>query len=66
MCVNSNQTIVIRRLLLLASLGASSSGCMALRNIEQWKCDNWGMCNFGTKPSASTVQMVPDEVMYGP
>ncbi|MCY3008408.1 MAG: hypothetical protein NTY42_01085 [Planctomycetota bacterium] len=22
-----------------------------MRSIEQWKCDNLGMCHFGTRPS---------------
>jgi|694.fasta_scaffold20229_2 hypothetical protein len=24
----------------------SVTGCGAFRGIEQWKCDNWGMCHF--------------------
>ncbi|TVQ00879.1 MAG: hypothetical protein EA381_06585 [Planctomycetaceae bacterium] len=28
-----------------------SAGCGVVRNIEQWKCDNLGMCHFGTTPS---------------
>lgn len=27
------------------------SGCGIIRGIEQWKCDNWGMCHFGIQPS---------------
>jgi hypothetical protein len=26
-------------------------GCGIVRSIEQWKCDNWGMCHFGIQPS---------------
>jgi hypothetical protein len=40
---------------ILTSLLVTSSclltGCGALRSIEQWKCDNLGMCHFGVKPS---------------
>ncbi len=36
-------------LLLFAVL--SGSGCKTVRNIEQWKCDNWGLCHFGIKPT---------------
>lgn len=36
-------------MLLAAMVG--SSGCKTIRGIEQWKCDNWGLCHFGIKPS---------------
>jgi hypothetical protein len=26
-------------------------GCGIIRNIEQWKCDNLGLCHFGIEPS---------------
>ncbi|MEZ6092169.1 MAG: hypothetical protein R3C05_30045 [Pirellulaceae bacterium] len=29
------------------------SGCGVMRGIEQWKCDTWGMCHFGIRPSAA-------------
>ena len=35
--------------LLLAFLVAP--GCRTVSGVEQWKCDNWGMCHFGIKPS---------------
>lgn len=28
-------------------------GCSLFRDVEQWKCDNWGMCHFGTRPSGA-------------
>ena len=42
------------RTTLLASLYSIPfllTGCGTLRNIEQWKCDNLGMCHFGITPS---------------
>jgi hypothetical protein len=27
------------------------AGCQQVRNIEQWKCDNLGMCHFGIRPT---------------
>ena len=30
---------------------STTGGCSCLRSIEQWKCDNLGMCHFGTRPS---------------
>ncbi|MGV3486780.1 MAG: hypothetical protein ACO1RT_20360 [Planctomycetaceae bacterium] len=38
---------------LLSSAAVLLTGCGALRNIEQWKCDHLGMCHFGTTPSLS-------------
>jgi hypothetical protein len=37
-------------LVLSASL-LSTCGCSTFRNVEQWKCDNLGMCHFGIRPS---------------
>lgn len=34
--------------LVLPSLG---TGCRMLCGIEQWKCDTFGTCGFGTQPS---------------
>ena len=28
------------------------TGCGIFQAVEQWKCDNLGMCHFGTTPSA--------------
>jgi hypothetical protein len=46
------------------------SGCSAARSIEQWKCDNWGMCHFGIQPSQpcgpSASQPVPMEFYETP
>ena len=44
-----------RSFLLLSCAPLLLTGCGMLRNIEQWKCDNWGMCHFGTSPSQSYV-----------
>jgi len=38
-------------LLLLCTTPFFLTGCGVLRNIEQWKCDNMGMCHFGITPS---------------
>lgn len=27
------------------------SGCGVVRHVEQWKCDNWGICHHGIQPS---------------
>lgn len=35
------------------------AGCSALRGIEQWKCDNMGMCHFGLRPSAPDCPCSP-------
>lgn len=41
------------------------SGCGFLRNIEQWKCDNMGMCHFGITPSVR-YQQPWDSAAYPP
>lgn len=48
-------------------IAVSCTGCGTLRSIEQWKCDNWGMCMFGVQPSGS-VPAIPGEGydMVGP
>lgn len=38
-------------------------GCGALRGIEQWKCDNWGMCHFGVTPSVSHGDLPPGAIV---
>lgn len=41
--------IRLRRLVLsfgLLGMLSGLTGCGAFRGIEQWKCDNWGMCHF--------------------
>ncbi len=46
----------MRSCVLQLSLAAAlclSSGCGAVRCIEQWKCDNFGMCHFGITPSVA-------------
>lgn len=45
----------IGRLVLLSAGLTSVLGCSTFRSIEQWKCDNWGMCHFGIKPSQQMV-----------
>lgn len=37
--------------LLSLLLMVSSTGCACLYGIEQWKCDTFGCCMFGTRPS---------------
>ncbi len=48
--LQSNPLLVLpKRALACLSVGlvlCSMTGCGALRGIEQWKCDNWGMCHF--------------------
>ena len=39
----------INVILFLATV--TCSGCRIGRGIEQWKCDNLGMCHFGITPS---------------
>lgn len=43
-------------LLILCTTPLFLTGCGALRNIEQWKCDNMGMCHFGITPSMPSAQ----------
>jgi len=47
------RTIVLNLLVLTPLV---FSGCGVVRNIEQWKCDNFGMCHFGITPSQSHPQ----------
>jgi len=42
------RTIVLNLLVLTPLL---FTGCGVVRNIEQWKCDNFGMCHFGITPT---------------
>lgn len=37
--------------LLLTLTILPASGCGVFRSIEQWKCDNMGLCWFGLRPS---------------
>lgn len=50
---NRELTEIMRAILtsLLVTSSCLLTGCGALRSIEQWKCDNLGMCHFGVKPS---------------
>jgi hypothetical protein len=41
----------ILSLFLMLSACVSATGCKSIRNVEQWKCDNWGLCHFGIKPT---------------
>jgi hypothetical protein len=45
----------ISAVLLLSGFFFCSSGCSMFRGIEQWKCDHWGVCHFGTAPQASAA-----------
>ncbi|MEI8211243.1 MAG: hypothetical protein WCI02_03790 [Planctomycetota bacterium] len=43
----------------LVILVAMTGGCGAIRSMEQWKCDNWGMCHFAPrKPGVYTPMAV--------
>jgi hypothetical protein len=48
-------------ILLVFGLFSCSSGCGTMRGVEQWKCDNWGMCHFGTQPSAALPPLPPPQ-----
>lgn len=50
---------------LIAGATTFLSGCGFLRNIEQWKCDNMGMCHFGITPSVPHGQQW-DPATYPP
>ena len=54
----AHATALVRRLLIVAGLLCGTGGCSTLRNVEQWKCDHWGMCHFGVQPTASAPQPV--------
>lgn len=42
-----------------------SIGCGMCRSIEQWKCDNWGMCHFApNRPGMYSPMSV--QPTYGP
>jgi hypothetical protein len=43
------------RIVVLAGVISCCSGCGILRNIEQWKCDHWGMCHFGVEPTPAPI-----------
>ena len=46
---SSKIMIRLRRLVLsfgLLGMMSGLTGCGVFRGIEQWKCDNWGMCHF--------------------
>jgi len=38
-------------LAVLTAVVGFASGCGTIRTIEQWKCDNMGLCHFGIRPS---------------
>ncbi|MBM3964429.1 MAG: hypothetical protein FJ308_05095 [Planctomycetes bacterium] len=40
------------QLLALLAIVGLANGCATVRSIEQWKCDNWGMCHFATQRPA--------------
>jgi hypothetical protein len=41
----------------LLAIVSSANGCATVRSIEQWKCDNWGMCHFATQRPATYSPM---------
>jgi len=45
---------LINRFLFIA-FSLQVCGCSVCRNIEQWKCDNMGMCHFGITPTAKSI-----------
>lgn len=45
---------MMRRLLLLTSCAAmltGTGGCHMVRQFDQWKCDHFGICMCGVRPS---------------
>ena len=54
------QFINLRNMLLCGVL-YWSAGCSVFRGVEQWKCDNLGMCHFGTQPSVAAPSLPPPE-----
>jgi hypothetical protein len=56
--VKNRQIGVVQNLLLWGVLSCSC-GCSAFRNVEQWKCDHWGMCHFGTQRAAAAPALPP-------
>ena len=57
-----NGLLMLRaRFLVLASLALTfSSGCQCVQQIEQWKCDNWGMCHFAPRrPGVYSPMVLP-------
>jgi hypothetical protein len=47
----ANASNFTRLMLILVGLLCGTGGCSTLRSVEQWKCDHWGMCHFGTTPT---------------
>lgn len=48
-----------RNCLWFALLLVTSTGCQCIQQIEQWKCDNWGMCHFAPqRPGVYTPMVV--------
>ena len=39
------------KIILILSAICLVSGCRTIRGVEQWKCDHWGLCHFGIKPT---------------
>jgi len=43
----------------IVAIISGSTGCGVFRGIEQWKCDNWGMCHFApTRPGVYSPMAV--------
>ncbi|MFZ4079677.1 MAG: hypothetical protein ACOYKN_00520 [Pirellula sp.] len=56
-----NNIAVLGLILLVPLLG----GCGMCRSVEQWKCDNWGMCHFASnRPGVYAPMSV--QPTYGP
>jgi hypothetical protein len=56
-------------ILFVAGFCLCSSGCSTLRSVEQWKCNRWGICHFGTTPqpqAAAPMLPPPLEPVYAP
>ncbi len=51
MAYKRSQPSTIGYLAVLIVVLSCTAGCGVFRSIEQWKCDNMGMCHFGTKPT---------------
>ncbi len=43
-------------IVLMCVLAVSLSGCGSMRELDQWKCDNFGWCPNGTVPSWQQYQ----------
>lgn len=60
-CIMKKQIAQVGLILAIPLLG----GCGMCRSVEQWKCDNWGMCHFApNRPGVYAPMSV--QPTYGP